>query len=185
MIPQDADIRSSDIEAIGTLEVDLSDIDRRRFAKIRNQKTNKSYLRMEYEVRVSFDYPRLTYEIVIPQNGKFSDLDNWGDNPIRKPAILNCAAAIDINRPRAFESPPRSKSRMLSSVTGNKTADMAGSARSDLRSAKCYTNQRRLESPPQRSCQRCRQLRVKCVRAAFGNPCYKCTRAGQECLSRS
>lgn len=58
---------------------------------------------IDYEVRVSFDYPRLTYEIIIPSNGEFpatgkgwGPSPGWGPNPIRIPATVNCAAVLEI-----------------------------------------------------------------------------------------
>lgn len=186
MLLKSADGELSDIEAIGTLEMDLSDIDRQHFSRIRNQRTKKWYLRMEYEVRVYFDYPRLTYEVIIPRNGKFPDAESWGDDPIRKPAVLNCAAAIEVTRPQAIETPTRSRLANFTPAPADKAAGMAGFSRPNLRSAESYTSERRLDSPArQKSCHRCRKLKVRCIRRAFGKPCYKCIRAGDECISRS
>ena len=166
--------------------IDLSDIDRRSFAKIRNPKTKKYYLRMEYEVRVSFDYPRLTYEIIIPRNGKFPDALNWGDNPIRKPAILNCAAAMDVTRPQAHDTPVRPSSSVFTPTPACDAALEANLMRPILRSTESCTTQRSLNtSEREKSCQRCWTQKVKCIKRTYGRPCYKCIRAGQECIGRS
>ena len=167
------------------LEVDLSDVDRRKFDTIRNRRTKKIYLRMEYEVRVEFDYPRLTYEIIIPQNGKFPDSENWGNDPIRKPAILNCAAAIEVNGPQTMETPRRSRVGIFpTTVDGG--ACMAGPPKPSRHIINCYGSRRSLDrSAQEKSCQRCCRLRVKCVRKSHKGQCYRCGKAGKECLSRS
>ena len=176
--------KSSDIEAIGALEVDLSDIDRKHFIKIHNKRTNKWYLRMEYEVRVSFAYPQLMYEIIIPRNGQFPDAESWGDDPIRKPAVLNCAAAIDVTRPEALDDHVSSPSR-VSSAPVHYATSRSSSTTPELR----YLEPRGSQQSPERqwqekSCQRCHKLKAKCIRGAFGRPCYKCIRAREQCVHR-
>ena len=165
--------------------MDLSDIDRKQFPKIRNRRTKKSYLRMEYEVRVSFDYPRLTYEVIIPRNGVFPDAESLGNDPIRKPAVLNCAAAVDVARPQTLKTPEPSRFRLSSPISGGNVAGVASLTRSNPRPKRARVKKRRHESPVrQKSCQRCCRLKSGCIRAAFGNPCYKCIRAGEECINR-
>lgn len=48
-------------------------------------------------MRVSFDYPGLSYEIIIPSRGEFpANGKGWGPSPISIPATLNCAAMLEI-----------------------------------------------------------------------------------------
>ena len=166
--------------------MDLSDIDRSQFARIRNKRTKKWYLRMDYEVRISFDYPRLTYEIIIPRNGKFPSAEAWGDNPIRKPAFLNCAAAIELTKPEALETLVPLRRRILPHTPGRDFAGMVGSTRSHLNPIQDSPRQNRVDSSAlQKSCRRCRKAKVKCIRRVFGRPCYKCITAGAECTDKS
>lgn len=166
--------------------MDLSDIDRRRFPRKQNKRTKEWYLWMDYEVRVSFDYPRLKYEIIIPRNGKFPDSETWGDDPIRRPAVLNCAAAFEITKPQALATPVRARPSILSSAARDNATDMAGLTRPNLRSADSHTSQRRLKSTAQQKrCQRCRKAKGRCIRRVFGKPCDRCIKAGEECISRS
>ena len=176
---------SSDIEAIGALEVDLSDMDRKHFTKIRSKRTKKWYHRMEYEVRVSFEYPNLKYEIIIPRNGKFPDAESWGTDPIRKPAVLNCAAAIEVTRPQVLDDGVSSSSQ-VSPAPGHNARSMISLTSPKLRSAELCASQRSRERHwEEKSCQRCRKLKAKCIRGASGTPCYKCIRAREQCVDRS
>ncbi len=166
--------------------MDLSDIDRERFSKFRNPKTKKLYLRMDYEVRVSFDYPMLTYEVVIPRNGQFPDAESWGDDPIRKPALLNCAAAIDVTRPQALETPTCSRHRLSSTALGDNSAGMAVLMGPSLHLGESHTRLKRINRPGRRkSCERCRKRKVGCIRGPLGRPCNQCLKAGEQCISRS
>ena len=165
--------------------MDLSDIDRGPFEKVRNKRTNKFYLRMEYEVRISFDYPRITYEIIIPRTGKFPDAVSWGDDPIRKPAFLNCAGAIEVTKPVSLETPVRRRLGSFSPASGTKVVGLKGSPSPYLHPADDALTQQQLDSSTlPKACRRCRQIRAKCVRKASELPCYKCVRAGVKCMNR-
>lgn len=72
-------------------------LNRASFPRIRHSITGRETLVIDYEVRISFDYPRLTYEIIIPSSGKFPATGKgWGPNPIREPATVNCAALLEL-----------------------------------------------------------------------------------------
>ena len=73
----------------------------------RNTKNKERFLWMEYEIRVVMEYPRLTYEIIIPREGKFLQLpgeEAYGFDPIRKCSVLNCASAFDVTSQRTLET---------------------------------------------------------------------------------
>lgn len=165
--------------------MNLPDIDRSRFTRKKNKRTRQWYLKMDYEVRVSFDYPRLNYEIVIPQNGRFPDSETWGDDPIRRPAVLNCAAAFEITRPQALETPVRARPGIALAAREN-AADLASLTTPNLRSAESRTSRKHVDSiGHQKPCRRCRKLGVNCIpKKGFGT-CYKCSRAGEDCTIMS
>lgn len=172
-----------DIEVIGMLEVDLSDTDRGQFTKCQNKKTGKWYFKMEYEVRVLVDHPRLMYEVIIPRGGKFPNERDWGEDPIRKPAVLNCAAAFEIARPGAPETSGHQILEVSSTVPSESIEAEAGPVKSSRPLATSLASGTISgELARQRPCRRCRRLRSKCIRRAPGKTCYKCLRAGEVCI---
>ncbi len=105
----------NDIKEIGRLWVDVSHVvDRSRLPRITHPTDKKSHFeRLDYAFLISFDHPRLKYEIIIPKDGQFpntNDPNDFGPNPYRQPAFFNCAAAFDVTKQDYYQTPPPSSS---------------------------------------------------------------------------
>ncbi|MCJ1454932.1 hypothetical protein MMC28_005285 [Mycoblastus sanguinarius] len=114
---------------LGSLEVPLPYSDRKDVPIVRDPETGICYMLMEYEILDKMDYPLLTYEIILPRNGRFP-AKGWGKNPIRKPAVLNCAAAFDVTGQRAVDMPALPNGRLIS-ASSNGDASALNETKSD------------------------------------------------------
>lgn len=147
--------------------------DRNSFRRIRHSVTGRESLMIDYEVRVSFDYPRLTYEIIIPSNGKFPVTGKgWGSNPIRVPATVNCAAVLEIIGQGVDQKPtPVNQTTRSPSPDGSSLPVIQTSPSENLN----------VERQPQQPCQVCRERRMNCVRPSVNRKCVRCRKQKLVC----
>ena len=93
---------------MGELIVVLDTDDMAEFPIKVNKQTGKRYRYCQYKIVMVLDHPRLHCEFVFPREGVFREhreQRGYGTNPIRKTAVLNCAASFEVANTRG-QTPP-------------------------------------------------------------------------------
>ena len=91
---------------VGRVESDLSHVDRSKFRKDITYDAKKHFVRLEYEIKLTFDGMQLNHELIIPKdgrwwkwNGKSPKTDeHWGPEPYKETNVIRLnAAAFDVS----------------------------------------------------------------------------------------
>lgn len=148
-------------------------LNRSSFRRIRHPVTGRESLMIDYEVRISFDYPRLTYEIIIPSNGKFPVTGKgWGSNPIRVPATVNCAAMLEIVGQGVDQ-----KLMPVNHTTRSPSPDGSSLPVIQTNPLENLGVERQLQQP----CQICRERGINCIRPFKHRKCVRCRKQRLVC----
>ncbi|KAI9730195.1 MAG: hypothetical protein M1834_005959 [Cirrosporium novae-zelandiae] len=81
---------SQDITKMGSIELDISDIDRSKLTIITNPTTGEENYMINYEFRILLDGQVLSYEFLVPRRGQFRKDGRKEINPYMKRARLTC-----------------------------------------------------------------------------------------------
>ena len=197
------------IDEVGRIHLDLSHVDRTGF---RNRgvsfKNQEDYIRVDYEIKLTFDGMQLAYELIIPTNGEwwnchpdspYSD-EHWGPQPYRETNVIrNNAAAFDVSGYQVCKSRPLPTS--VAATGRNKEGQRKATARRTGKSGLPAHMARKVVKPKdavsasteqlrdgkgsrirKRACVKCRSDRKTCKGEAAERPCWRCWRSGHECV---